>query len=1298
MKRAILNQGSLSSLAAKSYLILALLISFSYVATAQVDCNITMACNDGLQVSLDDNCQAEITPDMMLESPVYGPDAYSVELLDLAGNPLGTNTVNGDFIDQTVQVKVTLIGCDISCWGNITVEDKLAPVINCQDITISCDQDPDDVSPPQIVDACGGPVDVSFNDEVEDQPCTADVGRIITRTYTVSDVKGNTATCVQNISVDRANIGDVVFPQNLDGEELPMIVCGTNFPTNDDGTPAPEFTGFPSNIACPNIQFYYTDVIFDVCGASQKVLRQWVVIDWCTGQEATDNQIIKVIDNLPPVCTSQPDFVDNIPTDQGLCTGTYLVPPPIVVAECSNWDYEVGYKLRDENGTPFENAVIDNVTRLDNGQYQITELPQDTTWVVYTITDDCGNSTMCFTEVFVSDQQAPNAICEGYTIVSLDDNGEASVSATSIDDFSFDNCSDVTLAVRRLNTDCGSAEDMEFGESVSLCCEDVANSPILVVLRVTDAEGNVNECIANVNVQDKYAPEITCPAEVNLNCGQDYTDMSLTGGMATADDNCGVTVEFLGYNTSGLSECGIGTVFKNFRVTDPQGRTESCSQRITITNPNPFSENDIVWPQDMDVTTCDMNDLEPEITGFPIISNDLCATIAISREDQVFEQEEGEEICFKILRTWRVIDECADDLADGNFYTFSQKITVINSVAPTFNTTCVNQNLLAADGECEANATVTVDASDDCTADADLEYLYTIDYDDDGTIDVNGNTNDASGIYPTGSHRVIFTVTDQCDNARSCESIITVSDAKAPTPYCIGNLTIVLDDDGNVELWASDINLKSIDECDGEDVTVAFDALGQQQVIFFSCADLDNGIGQDFEIDMYAIDKSGNSDFCTVTVTVQDNGNDACTDSANAMATLEGRIVNDDYEGIMAVDVDIYDMSDDNEEMTQVETNEEGAYTFSELPFYDGYMVKPISNGDHSAGVSTLDLVLIQRHILGLQDLEGSHNLIAADINGSSNISGADIVELRKVILGVSDEFSNNTAWKYIPTSFEFADPSFPWTYPTELELAELYVDTDELDFFGIKIGDVNGSATNLTSATTADTRSAGLELSIVNAEFTRGQEVNLPVIVESGMDIEGMQMTITFDESVMTYKGITSNQANIAASHINATQASRGIIAIAYDNVMGLELNSDDVLMNLEFVAVADATVEGNIDINSDVLTAEVYDLSHNTASVSLEIRNEYTTQNEGSIVLSASPNPFNDMTNIRFTLPTEQTATITILDATGRVMMNVTKACVAGENTIEVTRDQLSVDGLYYYQLETAERTIVKKMIMVK
>jgi len=713
----------------------------------------------------------------------------------------------------------------------------------------------------------------------------------------------------------------------------------------------------------------------------------------------------------------------------------------------------------------------------------------------------------------------------------------------------------VTVELRRLDSDCGYASDMEFGDSVSLCCEDVTNSPILVVLRVTDEDGNMNECIANVNVQDKYAPEIFCPATVDLVCGQDYTDMSLTGGMATADDNCGVTVEFLGYNTTGLNDCGFGFVRKNFKVTDPQGRNASCSQRVNISNPNPFSLDDINWPANVEVSTCDMNDLEPEETGFPGISNDQCASIAISREDQVFEQEDGADICFKILRIWRIVDECSNDISNGNFYTHQQKITVFNSVAPTFTNSCANQNLVTEDGECEADATVSVDATDDCTLDADLDYTWSIDIDDDGTDDINGNGKTASATLPTGSHAVLFTVTDQCDNARSCVSIVTVSDTQAPTPICFGEEVIVLDATGTAEVWASDFNHKSYDDCDGEDVTVSFNAAGTQPSLSFTCDDIDNGIAQEFEINMYAIDNSGNTDFCTVTLIVQDNNSQACPDVANAMGTVEGRIVNDDYNGIMAVDVDIYEVSNEEEEMTHVLTNEEGTYTFTELPFYDGYMVKPISSGSHSQGVSTLDLVLIQRHILGLQDLQGSHNLIAADVNNSSNISGADIVELRKVILGVRDEFLSNTSWKYIPTSFEFPDPTFPWSYPTELELEQLYVDTDEMDFYGIKIGDVNGTATNLTSAANVDTRSAGLELSIADTEFINGSALSLPVIVESGMDIEGMQMTIAFDESKLAYNGITANQANITASHINASQAQRGILTISYDNVMGLEL-----------------------------------------------------------------------------------------------------------------------------------------------
>ena len=1297
MKRAILNLGSLTCvIARKAYLIMALLMSFAYVASAQVDCNVTMACNDGLQVSLDDACQAEVTPDMMLESPAYSSDAYTVELFDLSGNSLGTNTVTAAHLGMTIQASVTLNGCDNSCWGLITVEDKLAPVVICQDVTIACDANVNAVAQPQMSDACGGPLSVTSSDSIEDLPCSDDFGRIITRTYEVSDARGNKATCTQMISIERADLADVDFPLSYDGDEKPMITCGTVFPTNDDGTPSPSYTGFPSNISCPNIQFYYTDVTFEVCGAGQKVLRQWVVIDWCTGQERTDNQIIKVIDNDPPMCTAQPDFVDNISTDEGMCTGTYVVPAPIVPAsECSEWDYIVGYKVRDENGDPFVNPSYENVTRLSNGQYEITGLPQDTSWIVYTITDACGNATQCFTEVFVSDQEAPNAICEGYSIVSLDDNGSGKIYATSVDDFSFDNCSDVTLAIRRYDAPCGHPEDTQFGEYVHLCCDDIANSPILVVLQVTDADGNVNECVANVNVQDKYAPSITCPDPVTLTCGDDYTDMSLTGGMATADDNCGVTVEFLGY-TPNLNACGVGTVRKRFRVTDPQGRTASCTQLVTITNPNPFSESDITWPADITVSSCDMGDLDSENTGLPILSNDACASIAKSEEDQIFTIED--EFCFKILRTWRIVDECSDNIASGDFYTHKQKITVINSEAPTFTSSCANQSVVAPDDACDAAVTITVEAEDDCTPSQQLKYTYTVDYDNNGSIDLTGNTNDASGTYPPGSHKVVFTVVDQCDNERSCSSIVTVRDGKAPTPVCLGEVVWVLDPDGTTEVWASDFNLKSTDFCDGEDLTYSFNASGSQTALSFDCGDIPNGMAAEITLNMYAIDKSGNSDFCEVTLILQDSpNNDACTNQGNIAGRIQGQIVNDDLVGINAVDVDIFAMENE-EEMNHAVTDDEGTYEFAELPFLDGYMVQPTSSGSHSNGVSTLDLVLVQRHILGLQDLEGAHKLIAADVNGSSNISGADIVELRKVILGVREEFTNNTSWKFIPTNFEFEDPAYPWTYPTEIELEQLFVDTDEMNFYGIKIGDVNGTATNLYDEAESEVRSSGLSLSIVNTEFTSGSAVSLPVIVESGMDIEGMQMTINFDATVLSFNGITADQASISTSHINATQAERGIITISYDDVLGLELNADDILMSLDFIALTDASVDGNLEINSEVLAAEAYDLSHNTVSVTLDIRDEYRNQNNGHVVLTTTPNPFSDVTNIRFTLPADQSATITVLDASGRVMMNMTRAFTAGVNTVEVTRDQLSSDGLYYYQLETAERTIVKKMIMVK
>ncbi|MBK9583675.1 MAG: hypothetical protein IPO48_17815 [Saprospiraceae bacterium] len=64
-------------------------------------------------------------------------------------------------------------------------------------------------------------------------------------------------------------------------------------------------------------------------------------------------------------------------------------------------------------------------------------------------------------------------------------------------------------------------------------------------------------------------------------------------------------------------------------------------------------------------------------------------------------------------------------------------------------------------------------------------------------------------------------------------------------------------------------------------------------------------------------------------------------------------------------------------------------------------------------GVSTLDLVMIQRHILGLQALDSNYKLIAADANNDGKVTASDLTDLRKLILGVTTALPNNTSWKF---------------------------------------------------------------------------------------------------------------------------------------------------------------------------------------------------------------------------------------------------------------------------------------------
>ena len=78
--------------------------------------------------------------------------------------------------------------------------------------------------------------------------------------------------------------------------------------------------------------------------------------------------------------------------------------------------------------------------------------------------------------------------------------------------------------------------------------------------------------------------------------------------------------------------------------------------------------------------------------------------------------------------------------------------------------------------------------------------------------------------------------------------------------------------------------------------------------------------------------------------------------------------------------------------------------------------------------------------------------------------------------------------------------------------------------------------------------------------------------------------------------------------------------------------------------------------------------------------------------------PNPFNPTTTIQFSLETHGSVSLQIFDITGRLVEKlVTGRLVSGTHTVVWNATNVS-SGVYFYKLSTGQRTMTKKLIVLK
>ena len=660
-----------------------------------------------------------------------------------------------------------------------------------------------------------------------------------------------------------------------------------------------------------------------------------------------------------------------------------------------------------------------------------------------------------------------------------------------------------------------------------------------------------------------------------------------------------------------------------------------------------------------------------------------------------------------------------DGVADG-LYEHVQVVKLIDTEAPEVSAV---ENCYPVEENCSLIPPVTAMACDtlsDCgsewikwQAEVDIYGDWTVDYVYSSFIaDIPANRpfyveptqscEEVSLTLPApiegskAQHRVLWRATDGCGNVTSYTSYFTVEDKKAPTPYCI-NLSTALMENGEVELWACDFNAGAFDNCtptdwlrftfngpedgfDNPEDTPNYIPEQNCQGKTFDCGHfaIAQANGGNYPVRIYVWDECGNVDFCMVNLRLVDNGGACITGPSREIA---GEVYTEKGEMVENVTVETMDMASNNM-MGESYTDVNGIYGITSALGMD-YEVSATKNDDYTNGVTTLDLVLIQKHILGLQDLDSPYKLIAADASNDERISAIDLIQLRKLILGIYDELPNNGSWRFVDAKTTL-DANHPWPFTETLSISNLDTDMMEEDFVGVKVGDVNGSVDThqFTGANETEARQANDLILNAIPTLVGGGEVTIEITSTNFNEVSGMQFTM--DVAGLELTNVEAGALDVTAENFAVIN---GKVTSSWNNEVAVSTN--DVLFTLTFIGnETDA-----ISINSSITKAEAY-VGSDLETVGVALKG---ASDSDFALLQNEPNPFNNVTVVGFTLPADGQATLTVYDVTGKVMSRVQGNYNKGYNEIELSKKDMSTSGVLYYQLDSGDYTATKKMIIL-
>ena len=546
----------------------------------------------------------------------------------------------------------------------ISTKDKTSPIIECPtDMTIDCGQsiDPSQKGQPTASDNCDSNPNLNFSDEISAGICPNE--QLITRTWTITDNAGNTASCVQMISVQ-----DTVQPILTHPADL-TLECGQSTDPSSTG----QATATDNCNSNAEIEITYEDQNeFSGCEGGGTIVRTWVATDAC-GNSVSSIQHITLQDGAGPALTC---------------------PVPVTVDCQESVDpSQIGMATVSDNCDA--DPVLDHFDNIEPGNCP-NERIVSRTWRAV---DGCGNESTCVQTIIIGDLIAPVISVPPPAEISCIGDPDPTVTGTAT---ATDNCSNPSLV------------EIDFIDDFQTDCS--GEWKVTRTWSATDLCGNMSSASQIITLVGYNGPEVECPADVSIDCSTEPAPF-LTGTAVSIDNCAGNLGEIqLNYNDQ-VNQDGSGnlTIMRTWMVFDPCNNFNECVQTILITDTTaPIIE----CPADVTISCTDIND--PVETGHPVVS-DLC-TEADDIQIEYTDDESNLNGCGntgEIKRIWTVTD------ATGNSSTCIQLIIIQDEDPPTL--TCPSNVVLNLGESTDPVHTGEATANDNCTTADDLTLTFTDD-------------------------------------------------------------------------------------------------------------------------------------------------------------------------------------------------------------------------------------------------------------------------------------------------------------------------------------------------------------------------------------------------------------------------------------------------------------------------------------------------------------------------------------------------------------------------------------------